>query len=623
MVWKNALLLLISAFVGGISAVAQIENAPLVRPAIFEGFVYSNVSSNNTDDWIGMDVDIIKYICNLTTSDGAPSWVGPGIEPFLPCTPLDEALITTNLDDRLAVVINGEADFSIGAISWTPERENLVDFIRPFYYSTGSVLLGTGSSIEWRDLNGQNLCTYPNYHASKALQNVYGVKGYVDVSGQSEAAARIQNGECIAMLVDEQGDPTNGILKVVSNETAEIGASPYGIVVRKNAPADLVHSLTAAAVSMLWSGRSSPIWGIANNTFKPRDGGESFMDVSRTLEFPTSAITGFLTQNGNALDWSTAPVVNGSRSVPSAETHPPVNATIVVYKGNALPLASIEGNIPFLEDGSLWKGIEIEMLKVICSSSIIKCTGVVVAGTVDERLSILVDGKADISIGSIVVNQERLQQAYFVQPYYFSAGPALYVPVNQSSTVPKDVTLEYMNGKDVCTVTDSAQNPAGEKYGANLISFGTRVEAEAAIYKGECIGLLWVSHVQFDGLVEVATDTSMDDPIGIAVSPDLPVRAYSYLSSLSSQFMSKGASSDLLKWEEKFKGSASPNPILFAVTDAITNFEPSSLTSAAIQDSDFIEAVDESDISAAYTLCSRCFLGFIVRCLFVLLSLVN
>lgn len=561
----------------------QTVDTTLVRPAIFEGgfpgYLYSNTNSNASDEWSGMDVDIVRYLCNLTTPEGYPTWVSSGIEPFLNCTDLDQAVLTTTLDERLQVVIDGEADFSIGAISWTPEREELVDFIRPFYFATGTKLLGLGNSTwDWEDLKGKTLCAYPGYHATTALEEKYGIKEHVDVSGNVEAAEKIQNGECFGVLVDGDAGPPKGPLQVISKVTAEVGSSPYGIVVKKNAPPELVDSLTAAVISMFWSGPVSPMWSIADATFTRPDGAEPFINVSRALQFPTSAITGFLTGNGNALDWSSAPVVDGPRGV----SDEPINATIVVYKGNALPLASIEGDASFLEKDSLWKGMEIEMLQVICSSSSIQCTDVIVADTVDARLEYLTNGTGDISIGSIVVNQDRVPQAYFVQPFYFSAGPALYVPTADAESVPEDATLEYMNGKNVCTVTNSAQNPAGEKYGANLIAFDTRAEAEAAINNGECIGLLWVSHVDFDGFIEVATDTSMDDPIGIAVRPGMPVGVYSYLSAVSSQFMSQGQESKLLTWESEYEGSATPNTILRAVTDAITNFEPTEVTASSI-----------------------------------------
>lgn len=78
----------------------------------------------------------------------------------------------------------------------------------------------------------------------------------------------------------------------------------------------------------------------------------------------------------------------------------------------------------------------------------------------------------------------------------------------------------------------------------------------------------------------------MADPIGIAVSYDLPISAYSYISSISAEIMSKGPNSAILQWENTYKGSATKNEQLKGVVDAITNFLPSSsslgLTSVAV-----------------------------------------
>eukprot|EP00890_Picochlorum_soloecismus_P002418 jgi/Picsp_1/3177/NSC_06017-R1_glutamine-binding protein len=537
-----------------------------------------NTTSNDTNEWNGLDVDIVKYICNTTISYSATE-TAEIASSFLDCVPLDQVYLTTTLDDRLDAVINGDADFSIGAISVTPEREELVDFIRPFYYAVGSVMLGPdGSAVsEWQDLKGEVFCTWPGYHAVQALQEEYGASGAVFVKDFVEAREAIANETCSVLIIDTQRDPSSANLKRLNTVVNFIGASPYGIAVSKTAPESLVKSLVAAAVSMLWSGTESALWGFVNETMSARENLKTYGTTADVLGFATSAITGFLTENGNRLDFSNMPVlvnVGTSLAVPPAASPAPYNATIAVYKGNSLPLARIDGNATFLEEGSKWEGIEIEILDIICSSSVIQCTGVVVADTVDERLSLLEDNTADISIGSIVVTQERLDEVAFIQPFYFSAGPALYMPANGSLPSAEDATMEYMDGKNVCTVTGSAQNPAGESYGAILIPFDTRAAAEAAIYKGECIGLLWVSHVYFEGLIEVATDTSKEDPIGIAVNTNLPLGAYSYLSALLAQLMSQGRQSDMILWEQEYKKSATANPLLLGVTDAITNFDP-------------------------------------------------
>jgi ABC-type amino acid transport substrate-binding protein len=573
--------LLVQASTFFVSVRGQAVNSSLVRPALFGSgydlYPIINITSSNSNDWNGLDVDIVRYVCNLTSSYSAVG--APEISSsFLDCVPLDQVYIASTLDDRIDAVVRGDADFSIGAISATAERENVVNFIRPFYFAVGSIMLGDPKSTSvssWEDLKGKRFCMYEGYHAGEKLKDAYGAAGIVTVSSPQEAERLVYNNTCSVFVIDDQSRHDGSTLKEINAGVSDVGAVPYGIAVSKNASDELVQNLVAASVSLMWNGTGSALWGFLNDTVYSEEYFEAYGGrYSTGVEYTTGAITGFLTDNGNALDFSTMPINAGdSLSIPPASTPAPYNATIVVYRGNSLPLARIDGDKTFLDDGSEWEGMEISMLSVICGSSVIECTNVLIAETVDERLDLLQANPSSISVGSIVVNQERVNQAAFIQPFYFSAGPALYMPSN--GTIPENITLDYMDGKNVCTVTGSAQNPAGESYGAILVEFDTRAQAEAAVYRGDCIGLLWVSHISFDGLVEVATDISKDDPIGIAVSTDLPLGAYSFISSLVAGFMSNGTDSDLIQWEKKYLGSASPNKVLVGVSDAITNFSPS------------------------------------------------
>ena len=334
---------------------------------------------------------------------------------------------------------------------------------------------------------------------------------------------------------------------------------PVGIVVgedRRLADPQLVNSIQAGLVSALWGGNSS----VAHEIYTGDD--------PDSLAFATEAVTGFLTKNGQALSWSKTPIKQGSLESPALDS--PVDVTIAVYRGNALPLASIEGDS--IDD---WTCIEIEMIRSLCRvPGPLNCSSnILIADTVDERLTLL-DEQADISIGSIVINQNRLDGYSFVQPFYFAAGPAMYVTQENAGLYAVGATLDVMSGETVCTVTNSAQNPAGEAYGADLLAYDTRDEAAAAVVAGDCIGLLWVSHVAFTDptLVEVAADPSMNDPIGIAVSERLPIGAYSYVSAVSAQWMATGSASDLLKWEAAYQGNATSNEELLGVVNAVTKF---------------------------------------------------
>ena len=406
-------------------------------------------------------------------------------------------------------------------------------------------------------------------------------------STQAELVELVRNGSATfgVGLTNDVPAETVETVEYVRPFFATRGGTPVGIIVREDAREEdpqLVDSLQAGLVSMLWSGNQSVIHQIDQAV------GRQMPD---SLAYPTAAITGFLTKNGQALSWGQTPIAQGSLETPPP---PAVDVTIAVYRGNALPLASIEG--ASIDD---WSGMEVEMIKSLCRTpGPLNCnTDILIANTVDERLTLL-DEKADISIGSIVVNQNRLDNYSFVQPFYYSAGPALYVTEENAAAYPEDASLDVMAGETVCTVTNSAQNPAGEAYGANLLAFNTRDEAVENVETGNCIGLLWVSHVAFTNptLIEVASDPAMSDPIGIAVSERLPIGAYSYISAVSAQWMAKGRDSDLPRWESAYQGKATDNEQLSAVVNAITNFVPPDVVVDGVDGIDGVDGVDGVDM---------------------------
>lgn len=250
-----------------------------------------------------------------------------------------------------------------------------------------------------------------------------------------------------------------------------VNGDPIGIVVpkgKRETNLQLYSSIQAGLVSTLWAGNTSVAHQIEGSDLE-------------TLKFPTSAVTGFLTSNGNKLSYGLGPTPIAQGSLETPAESPGVNVTIAVYRGNTLPLANITG-----DSIDTWEGVEIELIKRLCAPlGPLNCQDTIVVDTVDERLAVLSDGRADISIGSIVINQDRLNDTSFVQPFYFSAGPALYV--TDPGNYGKDTTLTVMSGQPVCTVTGSAQNAAGEAYNATLIAYDTRDEAVDAVVAGECI----------------------------------------------------------------------------------------------------------------------------------------
>jgi len=304
-------------------------------------------------------------------------------------------------------------------------------------------------------------------------------------NGQPELIELVQNGTAsfgVGVTLDEETDGSS--VDFVRPFYLEMGDGPMGIVVRKGERArdlQLVSSIQAGLVSTLWGKDRSVAGQIAEI-----DGANT-----QPLKFPVAAVSGFLTEGGLSLSYKNTPQPSGSLQTPSRAD--PVDVTVAVYRGDALPLANITG-----DSIDQWSGIEVEMINSICATpGPLNCVDIITVDTLDDRLAVVNNGTASISIGEIVVTQSRLDTTNFVQPFYYSAGPGLYVLEEDTSLYPADATLDVMNGKPVCTITDSAWNPVAESYGAQLVSFDTRAEADKAVEDGTCIGLLWDSPVRW------------------------------------------------------------------------------------------------------------------------------
>lgn len=151
--------------------------------------------------------------------------------------------------------MQGTADFALHVLSATQERAQEVDFVRPFFYSSGVALYtfpvragvaggvargpfvaGTsmclaralglatmhagcrrppqemGRLLEgaggWEGLEGSKICLYDGYYASGMIQNEYNITAVAVPSKQAGAEA-VRAGQCMAVAADA-GQPTFG-----------------------------------------------------------------------------------------------------------------------------------------------------------------------------------------------------------------------------------------------------------------------------------------------------------------------------------------------------------------------------------------------------------------------------
>ena len=536
-------------------------------PAIPRSGLYPffNTSSSDPSEWTGFEIDMLNWMCNVS---GEVLGTGVDNTPILDCAPKD-SWVVGDFAEVFQALDNGTADFVIGLITRSDEREAMYNFVKPFYYDSGAALYvqDANSNLTFESLRGKPVCAVKDYvlNQNNVLKDVFGVSKVVSLATSREAVQQLKDGACVAMVGGEVGRLYGESLglSIVGNSVYQ---DPIGILTNKNASKDLMNDLSVGLVSMMWAGAASEILKYENETIVAAG-----YPANARLAQLVSSITGLDTKNGNNLTWSpTTPVFNGRESLNSSSTPTPV--TLLMYTDARMPLASIQGNATFLEENSTWVGMEVEIGKAICASPYFACQQILTTNNLDDRLTYLDQGLADISIGEIVVTQSRLDNYSFVQPMYFSAGPAVYV--NQSVTVQEPLPgMEYVNGKTICTVYGEAYNDEVQAAGATLIYYNTTQEATQGVNNGECDGFLWDSNVSFekDGLMQAA-DLGADYPIGIAISPKVQYSVYSALAALMVELLNNYPDSDLVRWSKEYAAGAYPNSHLYASSNSVSNF---------------------------------------------------
>ena len=550
-----------------LSVLVQTVQSQQYVPAIPRSGLYPfyNTTNLNPSAWNGFEIDILDWMCNVS---GQVLGNGQDNTPLVNCVPREEWFVGT-FAEVFESIDNGTADFAIGLISKDVQREEKYHFVKPLYYSSAAVLFVNSpkSNLTFGSLRGKPVCAVTDYYLNKnnALRDVYGASRVVSLNRSVDAVEKLANNECVAMVGGDVGRvyAESLGLTVLGDRVSE---EPIGIITSKTASQNLKDDLSVGLVSTMWAGQDSEILKYENasliaNGFPPNE----------NLKRSVFAITGFSTQNGFDLKWEpTTPVFSGQESVNSSD---PLNVTILMFSGSPLPLASIQNNSSFLDGSSSWIGMEVDIVKAICDGPYFNCEDVLVTDNLNDRLAYLDEGIANISIGDISATQDRVNNYSFVQPMYYSAGPAIYVTDSTSVQEPQP-GLEYANGMTICTLYGSAYNDQAEAAGANLTYFNTTSDAVQGVLTGACSGLLYDSNVSFeeDGLKQASSDMSSAFPIGIAVAPNAPYSVYTALSALMVQLLDGYPQSDLINWSKEYAAGSYPNPQLYTSSQSVSNF---------------------------------------------------
>ncbi|PRW61110.1 ABC transporter substrate-binding [Chlorella sorokiniana] len=177
-----------------------------------------------------------------------------------------------SLDDRQNSLANDTTDWVIGAFSVTPARAGIVDFVRPYYYSSGAMLFAPGGKApagidSWESISGKKIAALTGYYANHVLSNNFGAD-LVLAGNQAEAAQLVDSGAAVAYVDDSANLKPAGDLAQIPGIPVLL-PTLYGVAVKKGNRA-LVERLSTALRQMATGGAQSDLarfeqqWFIAN-----------------------------------------------------------------------------------------------------------------------------------------------------------------------------------------------------------------------------------------------------------------------------------------------------------------------------------------------------------------------
>lgn len=525
---------------------------------------FANVTDSDQFNWSGIEVDITNTICPMLGG----------------CT----FITVDTLDERLTVIADGVANMSIGAIVVTPERQEIVKFIKPYYYSVGATLYATSASADkimanggWDGLSGKPVCVLDNYY--------YDITAYypvapITVESNEEGVSKAQNGECIAWLYDSgYSEATIGLNHVPGLDSQEV--APYGIAVSKTSSPELHHSLSAAIIRLMQDGPESDMVQWDSEYVYSAD-----TTYNKNLNQTVDAISTFDTRVliTNPLNATPTNVLPGKvKATPALVISAQALHEALLPADVAKAAASSSANFTWPVD---WKGFEIDIINRLCTTTL-DCAPPILLGDIMDNIDARIDiiqkqGKTDnvFVISSVSVTEERAQRVSYIHPYYYSSGPALFTtPAVIQTLGGEGISLwEGLTGKPVCIVEEYyAAQEIQESIRPQFVYIPTikltQSEALEKIESGECVGYIWDADVAnvLPGLVALTgtdNDAKFVSPYGIIMAKDGDPNLYAAISAGLVDMMDDGDDSEMLKYEE----AVIKNGNLLTMVNALSNF---------------------------------------------------
>jgi polar amino acid transport system substrate-binding protein len=191
------------------------------------------------------------------------------------------SLTCVTTPSRIPVLQQKRVDIIISTLTWTADREQIVDYSYPYFKATGRLLVPSNSSIQrLRDLNGKRIATTRGSIYDRWVKNCFKSATLTVTDSPVAALENLRQGRVDTFMFDD-----TFLLGVAANDrslemtTHKFLAIPYGIGIRKGETA-MKRWVNAALLQMkrrdeLWAimKRNSPrrFWNFfRNNAPRPK-----------------------------------------------------------------------------------------------------------------------------------------------------------------------------------------------------------------------------------------------------------------------------------------------------------------------------------------------------------------
>lgn len=103
-----------------------------------------------------------------------------------------------------------------------------------------------------------------------------------------------------------------------------------------------------------------------------------------------------------------------------------------------------------------------------------------------NRIEFLQQGRIDLMIATMSVNEQRRKVVGVIEPFYYAGGTGLLIRKNAGIK-----KWEDLDGKPICGTQGAYYNRGvAQKYGARIVAFPGNVEAQNALLTGSCLGFV-------------------------------------------------------------------------------------------------------------------------------------